>query len=335
VGAPVATLRLDDRTRLRESRAAGFALIGAPTSSTDESTGTSGPPRGDDRFATLFRWTAAVGIGALLAGSALLFFTVDVCDEQLSSSGAAVEVCRHMQLSDPPVLAIALVVLAALGVFFTEVSGFGVTLKRQVRAASETAERARQVATRNSERLEETAGDLADLGRAVVAAPERRIALETPADDVHPTIGELADRYNEIRLTMPSGHLRTAEMEALVNRMISAFEDVPDFDVERNLVSRNRGLRLAAYARLFARPEPRWTPALVDSLIDHEDKPFGQYWALRALRRQCETDPTALSGRTRRRVVDELQPRLAAGSDRAGVLRRVLEQCSPGSASDA
>src|SRR6266851_10129823 len=114
------------------------------------------------RRAVVVRWTAAIGIGGVLAAAIVVFFSVDVCDQQLSSKGTAVKVCRHLQASDPPVIAVALVVLAALGVFFTEISGFGFTLKREVREATKKAEEARTVGAINEERIKETAGDLAD-----------------------------------------------------------------------------------------------------------------------------------------------------------------------------
>jgi hypothetical protein len=62
--------------------------------------------------------------------------------------------------------------------------------------------------------------------------------------------------------------------------------------------------------------------------VDREDKPFGQYWALRALAKQCETDPAAVDSRLRRTLTEDLQPKLPRGSDRAGVLRRVLDLCA-------
>jgi hypothetical protein len=281
----------------------------------------------------MFRWAVGIGISILVAAAAVSFFAVDVCDQQLSNNGNAVEVCRHLQASDPPVIAVGLIVLAALGVFFTEISGFGVTLKREVKEASKKAEAAQKVAETTQDKINETAGDLADLGRWVVPPEEAPSTAEADlADRAESTtdraLVDCAEDYNRLRLTMPSGAPRTAAMEAVVKRMISLFEDERDLDVGASLTSSNRGLRLAAYAYLYSNPEPAWTAELVSSLVDREDKPFGQYWALRALAKQCETDPAAVDSRLRRTLTEDLQPKLPRGSDRAGVLRRVLDLCA-------
>jgi hypothetical protein len=270
-----------------------------------------------------------------VAGAIVAFFAVDVCDQQLSSNGRAVEVCRHLQASDPPVIAVALVVLAALGVFFTEISGFGLTLKREVKEASKKDEAAQTVAETTRDKINETAGDLADLGRVVVPQDDATVRSEADttaggeAERADPALVECAEDYNRLRLTMPSGSKRTAEMESVVRRMIALFENHRDFDIQANLMSPNRGLRLAAYVYLYANPEPMWTRDLVSALLDLEDKPFGQYWALEALAKQREKDPMAVDTETRRRLIDELQPRLPRTSDRARVLSRVLDARAP------
>jgi hypothetical protein len=60
----------------------------------------------------------------------------------------------------------------------------------------------------------------------------------------------------------------------------------------------------------------------VEALLK-EDKPFGEYWAIRTLRRQVETDPTVLDRNTRRRLEAHLKD-LPPGTDRANELREVL-----------
>jgi hypothetical protein len=281
------------------------------------------------------RWIAGLGSAALVVASLGAFFPVRVCDQQVSNKGDVVRVCRHMQASDPPVIAVAVALLAVLSVFFNEISGFGFTMKRVVEEVSEKVdavqERTEEVHTAsvgNTERITETRSDLAALGQKVVSTPH--VEVVQPSMEVgNPALRALAEDYNNIRLTMKSGSLRTSAMGDVVRKMQGVLaSDADDFDVQASLRSANGGLRLAAYAHLAQTAEPQWTTELVMSLIDIEDKPFGQYWALRGLIKQCASDPAALNRQARRRLTDELRPRLSPGSDRAVLLREVLEKCS-------
>lgn len=92
------------------------------------------------------RLIAALTILVCLIVALVGFGRVNVCDEQLSQAGDVVEVCRHLQATDPPVIAVGLIILVSLGVFFNEISGFGFTLKRDVREARETAHTAKTTA---------------------------------------------------------------------------------------------------------------------------------------------------------------------------------------------
>src|SRR4051812_22355577 len=75
-------------------------------------------------------------ITSISAGTLCLFILFfggfPVCDDQVVNGGQVIEVCRHIQLTDPPVAALGLVMLALVGVFFPEISGFGVSLKRAI-----------------------------------------------------------------------------------------------------------------------------------------------------------------------------------------------------------
>lgn len=262
---------------------------------------------------------ASVTILCTLAAAVFVFFTVRVCDEQLTQGGGVVLVCRHLQAADPPVIVLGLIVLVALGVFFTEVSGFGVSLKRQVKAATETAETAKEIA----KGAKEDAGDLAEgVGQAL--SRTRNTAVNGRSEEDSSDMADLADRYNNIRWTMPSGPERTAAMEAVVKEMMLELENVEDFDVLAHLGSENRGLRLAGYAYLYAYPDPEKAANLVSALLS-EDKPFGQYWALRALSRIVDRDPNSLDTHTRRRLVS-LQADVGRNSDRGRLLEGLLHR---------
>lgn len=96
-------------------------------------------------------------------------------------------------------------------------------------------------------------------------------------------IEQLAAEYNRIRSEMSEGDVRTSAMTEVVGKMIALVPQLNSFDVRRALQETDRGKRLAAYAFLYARPNPDLLEELVTSLIRREDKPFGQYWALRAI----------------------------------------------------
>ncbi|MGW7824692.1 hypothetical protein ACWGLF_43090 [Streptomyces puniciscabiei] len=71
----------------------------------------------------------AASLAVLAAAAALVvFFTAKVCDQELASKGTVVKVCRHQRITDPPMVVLGLVILVPLGAFFSEISGFGITL---------------------------------------------------------------------------------------------------------------------------------------------------------------------------------------------------------------
>lgn len=100
------------------------------------------------------RLLAGVGVAVILVASVAAFWAVDVCEDQLSSSGdAPVQTCRPLALTDPPVVALGLALLGLVGVFYNEVSGFGITLKRAVQGAKDSADRAREQAAKTADEM--------------------------------------------------------------------------------------------------------------------------------------------------------------------------------------
>ena len=87
---------------------------------------------------------------------------------------------------------------------------------------------------------------------------------------------------------MPSGDQRTVMMADIVRELRNLLRDVPDFDLTEYLSSTDRGLRLAAYAYLMEHKAVQRRPQLV-RVAYAEDKPFGQYTALEAIRYQGQT----------------------------------------------
>jgi hypothetical protein len=251
------------------------------------------------------------------------------------------------------VVAAGLVIIVALAAFFTEISGFGFSLKRDLAATKQAATAATRSATEAMEESlrasDEAAATRQTASAAATSAAEAMQTWQQAAEDLkdfgegldvalgespdqnnqnaisQPTrspLASLAGEYNRIRWTMPSGSERTAAMTSVVNNMISTCRGLSAFDIAGHLKSEDRGLRLAGYAYLFANPEPQYAPDLTE-VIFREDKPFGEYWAIRTLRKLVETDPAVLDQNTKRRLEAHLQE-LPSGSDRANELRDVL-----------
>lgn len=266
----------------------------------------------------------AAAAGAVIVALAIIsFFTIEVCDQQLSGSGAAVSVCRHLQITDPPIVAGGLLLLVCLGAYFTEISGFGITLKREIVDAKKSAQAAHRNAVEAKRGVEEMRESTADLYEGVGHALEQsKTGRERPRPKSE--IERLIDQYNEIRFTTPSGGRRTAAMTKVANEMIETTKGRSDFDLTIYLTSDDAGRRLAGFSYLYANPDPQRIPDLIDALLA-EDKPFSQYWALQALRKLVETDPTKLGQRSITRLRAFLA-QMTFSSDRKRALRSILDQ---------
>jgi hypothetical protein len=280
-----------------------------------------GPKRRPSRY---WKWAAAVVAGAFLVGLALAFFNVTVCDYQLAQNSSAVRVCRHLEITDPPAAAAVVAVVALLGSFFAEISVFGVTVKQKVEQLEERANNLDAEVQQVAEEAERARENSEDLYEALPqeGEPVERATTAAPDSD---SLDDLIARYNEIRRTMPSGPRRTAAMDQVFSQMVARLTDVKLFNVSARLQSSNRGERLAAYAYLHANPATEHLDDLVDALVT-EDKPYGEYRAALAAERLVQTDPNALNPRLCKRLDDRLRE-VPGGSDRASVLRRILQYC--------
>ena len=128
-----------------------------------------------------------------------------------------------------------------------------------------------------------------DVGRLFNSIHEelaKRPGEAEPSVDGH--VRDLAVRYNTLRETMPSSDQRTVLMADIVRELRNLLREVPDFDVAKCLSSTDRGLRLAAYAYLMEQKAPQHRRQLV-RVVCAEDKPFGQYTGLEAIRYQGQT----------------------------------------------
>ncbi|WP_329560914.1 hypothetical protein [Kitasatospora sp. NBC_01266] len=198
-----------------------------------------------------------------------------------------------------------------------EFPGGGKVQYRQLRA--ETAE-----ARHEADEARQEAGEAVRTALAAVSA-------QAPAEQVTMAdLERLAARYTELRQSMPGGSARTAQVDRLFGTMMVVTPRVADFDLLAALRSTDPGLRLAAYACVFAEPEAALTrsaellPELVAALTERE--PFGssRYWGARALDAVTDViDPATLPAGLGRRLTGPLAE-LPAESARAATLRRVI-----------
>lgn len=130
----------------------------------------------------------------------------------------------------------------------------------------------------------------ADLAVASSSAFKREESLQT-TPEAQVQFDQLTQEYDLIRKMQQSGSSRTQAMTTVVRRMIDVAPLLKNINVLSLLRSTDDGVRLGAYAYLYAQPHSEHFSYLVDSVTSLEDKPFGQYWVFRS-------NVTADSGRT-------------------------------------
>lgn len=136
---------------------------------------------------------------------------------------------------------------------------------------------------------------------------------------------DLAQQYNEVRWTMPSGNERTRRMTSIVDSMIAICREVDVQNVDELLSSPDRGIRLAGVAYLNAHPDARYVDALAKVALT-PDKPFNEYWALLTLRKVLQGNCDRLVASLRLRLQQRLRE-VAGDTDRAREIQRILAEC--------
>jgi hypothetical protein len=134
----------------------------------------------------------------------------------------------------------------------------------------------------------------------------------------------LAQEYARVREHTPRGPARTDRMEQIFADLVTATRGRDDFDVRAALTSADPGIRLAAYARLYARPEGDHLDDLTQAALAEEGIAFSMYWAFHAVVAVLDT---VGAGRMRVDHVAALEAclaRLPVDSDRRVVLHRLL-----------
>lgn len=154
------------------------------------------------------------------------------------------------------------------------------------------------------------------------APPQPEALLDSQA--VENKIKELADKYNHIRDTQKAGGQRTTAMTNVVSQMMEFARRMPSLDPKRLLSNENRGLRLFGYAFLYEQPnDSALLLPLVESVTRIEDKPFGQYWGLQAIKKVIANAPPEAQSEAKARL-SSFSPRIPAGTDRGYELRQIL-----------
>jgi hypothetical protein len=174
-------------------------------------------------------------------------------------------------------------------------------------------------ATESASRKAETA-----LSFSGMSATTRQAAFPKNAVS-EPEVLELAAQYNEIRRTQASGWSRTQAMADLFGEMISAAAALPHYDISAGLADGDRGKRLFAYAFLYARLDFTKLNELVHSITSVEDKAFGQYWGIQALRKVIASRGSSAVGEDTKEDLRTFLKKLEPGTDRYYDLSHVLD----------
>jgi hypothetical protein len=313
------------------------------------------------------RVIAGFGAAAVLVALVLFFSKVRICDEQLSNQGSLVPVCRHLQLSDPPVTVAGIVLLGLIVIAFpvAEISVFGFSLKQRIDEATAVAQAAKEAAKASeeaAERANETSRLADQVSRTAQQAAEDAAKTAKAASDaahsaeqstqvleeiqrrardrlegrerrvITDVLASLINEYNDVRTKDPqTSPARTAKLNSIIAKMIAeTSESGPNaIDVGAALATRDLGTRVAAYAYFYANPDPDKLQLLVDAVVNEpEGHRFGQYWGLRAIRRQVLARPDALDENSRNQLEGLLRS-IGQGTDRAYEIREILKN-APG-----
>lgn len=187
---------------------------------------------------------------------------------------------------------------------------------KEAMEAKQTANEAKGAAESTAKRVE-----LASAGNLPNVVASTADPMRSKEDELQ----LLVDKYNEIRETQRSGSARTAAMTDVFRQMIGLAPELKQFNVKKHLEAKNRGMRLASYAYLYALPNFALLDDLVISVIEVEDKPFGQYWGLEAVAKVIGNRKLGdLNPLTVEKLQNALLTRLHSGTDRHFLLSRIL-----------
>ncbi|MFJ8039288.1 hypothetical protein ACIRBX_02085 [Kitasatospora sp. NPDC096147] len=136
-------------------------------------------------------------------------------------------------------------------------------------------------------------------------------------------LAALIAEFTDLRRREPSGPARTYQQEQIFVELARITPGLDAFDPATALRSTDAGVRLAAYARLYAKPELEYWPELVEAALA-EPLGFSQYWAIHAINALITVSGVGHVRLDAARRLRALLPQLPPGGDRHGVLRTVL-----------
>jgi len=149
-----------------------------------------------------------------------------------------------------------------------------------------------------------------------------------PADK---ELTRLIDEYKAIRNNKKPGPARTGAMTRVMARMIALTRELQAFDVRGALKSKDQGRRLAAYAALYARPQPGLLEDLVAALTGQQQARFLTYWGIQAVGRVLKAcQPGGVPPEVRLQLREFLNRGLTKGTDRHYELSRILREFEGG-----
>jgi hypothetical protein len=173
-----------------------------------------------------------------------------------------------------------------------------------------------RVEFRDVEQRVEAAEAMADA--ALIGGGEGAGETDDPA--AREDVRRLAAEYLTVRATMRAGSARTQRMNGIFAGLVRTTQRLAHPELADWLASSDGGLRLAAYARLYAVPDGSTLRGLAEAATG-EPLAFGQYWAIRALDKVVD-----LKGpeRVPTEVLRGLENCRPNGADRAYLLNRVI-----------
>lgn len=276
---------------------------------------------------TWVRRAAGALIALALGAAAVLYYSTEVCDQHLTQAGSVVTLCRKLVITDPPMAALGLIALVALTAFFSEISGFGFSLKREIRSSIKKSNEALSRAS-SAQHEAHSARQTSEIAQeaALNTTGSRRLSN---APSLGTQISHLISQYNTIRSQEKSSAARTNRLSTIASRMVSALSGAPldAFPITDYMHSGDDGNRMAAYAYIYANPEIGLASALTNAILLERTR-FGQYWAIRALGRVIAKGGYGLDSKSTQDLADLLS-RLEPGSDRAYELGQLLSEIQP------
>ena len=130
--------------------------------------------------------------------------------------------------------------------------------------------------------------------------------------------------YKRVQKSMKRGPAKTGRLTRVMSRMIVLGPRLRSLDVAGALRGKDGGKRVAAYAALYARPDGRLLPDLLDAVTGSKQRPFSTFWGIKAAGKVlAAADPADVRAAVFR-LEQFLQRELRPGTDRHRELSIIL-----------